>query len=143
MRLPVVRLILPGVVIAVLILSGCSAPGQQNTGSRPPSPAPVNNPPILDVNQYIQMASGSGTGKAVGVIVSPDTTGIIWEGGPDMMAITSWEAKLADGTVLAGGSAAPGIGQFNGFGQDIRGQFLIVTARFSDGHEQVLLSTRV
>ncbi len=143
MHLPAVRLIFFGMVIGVVIISGCSTPVQKNTAPAPQAPSLVNNPPPIDVNQYVQLASGSGTGKMVGVIVSPDKTGIIWQGGPDMPAIVSWEAKLADGTVITGGSSAPAIGQFDGFGEDIQGETLIVTARFSDGHEQVLLYSRV
>jgi hypothetical protein len=143
MRLPVAIMMLLGAVLAMAVLSGCSAPVQSNTGTSPQAPSLINNQPPLDVNRYVQLASGSGTGKTVGVIVNPEKTGLIWQGGPDISAIVSWEAKLADGTVLTGGSSAPGIGQFDGFGEDIRGKYLIITARFSDGYEQVLLSTMV
>lgn len=135
------RWMLLGAFIAMVIISGCSAPVQDNTSTSPPSPARINNPPPLDVNRYAQMASG--TGKVVGVIVNPEKTGIIWQGGPDISAIVSWEAKLTDGTVLVSGSSAPGTGQSDEFGEDIRGKYLVITARFSDGYEQVLLSTIV
>jgi hypothetical protein len=142
MRLPVIRLLL-GLVIAFVIISGCSTPYQNNPAPSPQAPSLLTNPPPIDVNRYVQVASGSGTGKTVGVIVNPEKTGIIWQGGPDIAAIAEWEAKLADGTVIASGSSAPGIGQFDGFGEDIRGNYLIVTARFSDGYEQVLVYTQV
>ncbi len=143
MHLPAARLILFGLVLAGMILAGCSAPVQKNSGPTPqPSPL-VNNPVPLDVNRYVQMASGSTTGRTVGVIVNPEKTGLLWQGGPDMPAIVSWEAKLADGTVITEGSSPPATGQFDGFGEDIKGKVLIVTARFSGGYEQVLLYTQV
>jgi len=131
-------------VILLIIISGCVTQDQKSTSPNTqnnPSKSNVQSP--FDFSNYAQMVSESGTGKTVAVILSPDKSGLIWQGGPDISTIVSWEAKLSDGTILIQGSSAPSAGQFDGFNENIGGKYLIVTAKFSDGHEQVILSTIV
>jgi hypothetical protein len=136
------RLVPIGAIIILLFVSGCVTQYQKPTSAQN-SPANSNSPSPIDVNHYAQVASESASGKAVVVTVSPDKRGLIWQGGPDISSIVSWEAKLGDGTSLAEGSSAPSVGQFDEFNEPADGNYLIVTATFYDGHKQVLLATVV
>jgi hypothetical protein len=136
-----IALIFLGAIIVLIVVSGCVTQNQQPANGYSQNNPSTNNPsPPFDVNKYVQMASESTSGKTVAVIVSPDRSGLIWQGGPDISSIISWEAKLSDGTVLIDSSSAPTAGQFDAFNENIEGKYLIVTAKFSDGHEQVILS---
>jgi hypothetical protein len=130
-------------IIIFIVVSGCVAPSQKTTGTYPQNNPSNSNPSPIDVNHYAQIASESAAGKTVVVTLSPDKSGLLWQGGPDIASITSWEAKLGDGTRLVEGSSAPSVGQFDRFNENAEGEYLIVTATFSDGHQQVILTTLV
>ena len=115
-------------VIFLVIVTGCTTQTPHLTYSTTPQ-----------VTKTTSVTSSSGTNKSVGVSVSK--IGITWLGGRDMGKIVSWEAKSSDGSVKIQGTSAPLAGDFYYFNQDIEGKNITVTAKFSDGHEQVLLST--
>jgi hypothetical protein len=130
--------------VILIIISGCVTQDQKSTSTYTQNNPPKSNAPSpFDYSNYAQVVSEIGTGKTVAVILSPDKNGLIWQGGSDISTIVSWEAKLSDGTILIQGSSAPSAGQFDGFNENIVGKNLIVTAKFSDGYEQVILSTIV
>jgi hypothetical protein len=139
-----ITVILVSALIIVTAVAGCITPQQKITNTYPQNNPSTSNPSSpIDFNNYAQMASESASTKTVAVIVSPDNSGLIWQGGPDISTITSWQAKLSDGTSLIESSSAPSVGQFDEFHEKIEGKYLLVTAKFSDGHEQVILATTV
>jgi flagellin-like protein len=87
------------------------------------------------------MAGTTSSAKNVGVIVTQKGTiaEATWQGGNDLNKIVSWTYSTDSGTTYATAiTTAPIVGQVNNLGTLTTPNRVIITAKFSDGGEQVI-----
>ena len=92
------------------------------------------------------LAGTTGASKNVALTMSLNATSgngvITWQGGADLDQISSWEAKLEDGTQVASDTTHPNVGDVDETTTSVEGQRVLVTATFTDGATQVIFDKR-
>jgi len=90
------------------------------------------------------LAGTTGSSKNVGLTVAQKTFTngtnvgqITWQGGTDLPAMTSWVCKFSNGTAIGSGTTQ-NVGDVSYTNASIVGERILITAKFTDGGEQVI-----